>query len=840
MKHLRTTPTWVLLSVMLLGATSPALAESSKQDALPLSTEEWRLYRELAGRIKASYVDPVDDKKLFNACLGGMARGLDPHSAYLDATAFKNLLVSSEDSAGVGLSLGMKNNRAQVIALLEDSPAFQAGIRRGDLIAKIDGTTVIGLSLDEVVQRLRGKSGTPVRLTLQREGATAPVTYNLTRAVITQKTVKQQLLEAGYGHIQISAFHANTIEAFAEGIRSLYQQNQRDLKGLVLDLRDNPGGLFDSALALSAVFLPRNTPLLHTEGQGEDSTRKYLASDEDIGRLNARKLNSLPNQLKQLPLVVLVNGGSAAGVEIVAGALQDHQRAVIVGTPTFGKDSLQTIQPLSDQSAVKLTVSRWRTPQGRSPFPDGIIPDILVEATEGTLSPQDGKLLERALSILKDKAAALDKQSASAVPPTSATPPHAETDPSGIDTLRKAALTATSGKHQGQAIDLWNQLLARQPDDPQALRLRGSLHAEQGKHDLARADHLRVAALAPNSPITWHSLCWSKLLAGEFSAAQVDCEKSIALDPGDLAGTVNLGHTHLLRGERIAAWGWYEKALPLIETKQELETSLLADFEIFKQRGWQPELAQAGHDWFVLKGGEWLVRKAPADKLLSEAKAAEAAKDRQLEVRLRVERLTELEKLLVPDHPIVIRAADALADTYAQAKRPDLALPLYRRVVAYRQSLAGSPPAGLTMALSDVIRTLPHIKQPEEIISALEQLLAVMEKVWGKEHQTTITFTEKLADLYTRTGRIDQALSNYQHVLAYRRDRGDHATNLITLHAVARMLTNHDRPAEATPYLEEALQIAEKVFGAESATAQSNARALAAHRKTLKETLNKP
>jgi len=404
MKHRRSVVGFAFLCA-LSGITPAAFADDATQNPSPLTAAEWQQYRELSKRIKEDYVDPVDDKRLFNACLSGMSH-LDPHSDYLDAEQFKSMKTGS-GIASIGLELQIKNNRATVISAIEDSPAAQAGIRRGDSIFKIDGNIIYDVPLDKVVQQLRGKPDTKLRLTIGREGSSEPLNFELTRKVITVKTVKSRMLESGYAYVKISAFYDETIGKFVEAMRELDKQGE--LKGLVLDMRNNPGGLFSSSLALAAVFLPDDVKLLTiTERRyGKSVTVQY--NEHDLRRSDAKALDSYPSvikKLKQIPLVVLVNGGSAAGVEIVAGALQDYNRALIIGSPTFGKDSIQTLITLSDkpeQTALKLTTARWQTPKGRSSFPSGIAPDFPVEAGDITAPDAVDAALDRALGLLKQR-----------------------------------------------------------------------------------------------------------------------------------------------------------------------------------------------------------------------------------------------------------------------------------------------------------------------------------------------------------------------------------------------------------------------------------------------------
>lgn len=785
------------LFCLLLCSTPSVFAEGADQDKSPLTADEWQQYRELSKRIKENYVDPVDDKQLFNACLDGMGK-LDPHSEYLDAEAYKDLSGDS-GSAGVGLELGMKNNRATVVSIIEDTPASQADIRKGDSLFKIDGNLVVDLSLDKVVHQLRGKPGTTLRLTVKRDGAPEPITFELTRKEIKVQTVKSRMLEPGYGYIRITSFTLSTIEKFVETMQTLDKQSGGELKGLVLDLRNNPGGRLDNALALAAAFLPRDAKLMSMHGRAEDMTRTYKNNDDDLRRRDLQALQQLPVGLKRIPLVVLINNGSAAGVEIFVGALQDYRRALIVGTPTFGKDSIQTLMTLSpegthEETALKLTTARWQTPNGRSSAPAGIAPDIFVAATADDSLQEKDKALDRALVSLKNRNAAANAPELS--PEQQAT----------FNALRKDAFAANDAHKTDKAVELWSQLLQDQPDDEQALRIRGVLYAEQGKRDLAAADHLRVIELEPNAASTWSSVCWGKILLGNFADAQPDCEKGVALDPGSLGATFNLGHTWLLRGNKDTAWSWYEKALPLIKSKEEL-ADLLADFDLFKKRGWQPKLSQNGYDWFAKQGKAWLARRAPADGLVAKIRAAEATKDTATELLLRVERLNELEKLLPSTHPIVLRAANALADTYLQAKQPDKALPLYLRVMDYLQNLDGSPPRGLITTINMITDALNAKEFTGKAAPALEQMLVVMEKFWGPDYEPTQSLLRRLATEYSAENPA-RALELSRRALTHLEAHDGPADKKIkTTYTILKALEKLKLQGESILYLEKMLAL---------------------------------
>ena len=357
--------------------------------ALPI--EDLRAFTEVFGRIKSDYVEAVSDKKLITGAINGMLNGLDPHSTYLDADAFKELNdTTNGEFGGLGIEVGMEDGLIKVISPIEDTPAFEAGIKSGDLIVKLDETLVKGLSLSEAVTRMRGKAGSKITLTVTRKNETKLLTFTLTRAVIKVVSVKSKLIESGYGFVRITQFQEKTGENLATAIDELYKKNQGALKGLVLDLRNDPGGLLTGAVGVSAAFLNKDALVVYTEGRTEDAKMRLTANPQNYARGSSDYLAKLPVAVKNVPLIVLVNGGSASASEIVAGALQDHKRAIIMGTQTFGKASVQTILPLGNNAAIKLTTARYYTPNGRSIQAKGIVPDILVEDPS---IPENGSML---------------------------------------------------------------------------------------------------------------------------------------------------------------------------------------------------------------------------------------------------------------------------------------------------------------------------------------------------------------------------------------------------------------------------------------------------------------
>jgi len=374
----------VVAGVLIGVALSLNLSAVAQRDsaALPLPIEELRAFTEVFGRVKSDYVEPVDDKKLINEAINGMLTGLDPHSAYLDQEAFKELQVGTQgEFGGLGIEVGMEDGFVKVVAPIDDTPASRAGVKPGDLIVKLDEMSVKGMTLNDAVKQMRGKPNSQITLTIVRKGETKPVVVTLTRAVIKIQSVKSKLLEPGYGYFRVTQFQEHTGETLARAIENIFKQNPGPMRGIVLDLRNDPGGLLNGAVAVSAAFLPANSLVVYTDGRTEDAKMRLNASPENYlrGRMKDDYLRKLPAEVKNVPMVVLVNGGSASASEIVAGALQDHKRAVVMGQQTFGKGSVQTILPLGNNTAIKLTTARYYTPNGRSIQAKGITPDIPLE-----------------------------------------------------------------------------------------------------------------------------------------------------------------------------------------------------------------------------------------------------------------------------------------------------------------------------------------------------------------------------------------------------------------------------------------------------------------------------
>ncbi len=392
-----------LIAGVFISLNFSAIAQ--KDAVAPLPIEELRTFADVFNAIKTGYVEPVEDKKLITQAVSGMLTGLDPHSQYLDADAFKDLQVNTHgEFGGLGIEVGMEDGFVKVVSPIEDTPAYRAGIKAGDLIVKLDDTPVKGMTLSDAVKRMRGKPKTQITLTIARKGEAKPIIVTITREVIKVQSVKSKVIEPGYAYVRLTQFQEDTANKLVEHLNKLYKLGP--VKGLVLDLRNDPGGLLHGAIGVSAAFLPSKALITSTDGRIEDAKRKYLASPEDYLRgTRTDFLKDLPAGIKTVPMVVLVNAGSASASEIVAGALQDHKRAVIMGTQTFGKGSVQTILPLTGNTAIKLTTARYYTPSGRSIQAKGIEPDIVVEETaNGSSGPRLREAdLERHLENDKDK-----------------------------------------------------------------------------------------------------------------------------------------------------------------------------------------------------------------------------------------------------------------------------------------------------------------------------------------------------------------------------------------------------------------------------------------------------
>ena len=374
---------WVSVGVVAGALTTVSLQTVARGAMTPLPLEEIQQLSAVFGLVKTDYVEPVDDKKLITDAISGMVSSLDPHSQYFDKKSFKEFREGTTGRfVGVGIEITQEDGLIKIVSPIEGSPAFRAGLKTNDLITKIDETAVKGLSLSDSVKRMRGEPNTKVTLTIFRKDENRSFPVTIIREEIKTQSVKGKVMEPGYAWIRLSQFQERTVEDFVRKVEDVYKQ-EPNLKGLVLDLRNDPGGLLDAAVAISAAFLPENVTVVSTNGQLAESKATYKASPEFYMRRNGSDpLRRLPAALKTVPLVVLVNEGSASASEIVAGALQDHKRATIMGSQTFGKGSVQTVRPLGPDTGIKLTTARYYTPSGKSIQAKGIVPDVMIDESE--------------------------------------------------------------------------------------------------------------------------------------------------------------------------------------------------------------------------------------------------------------------------------------------------------------------------------------------------------------------------------------------------------------------------------------------------------------------------
>ncbi len=371
------------LAVLLTAGWGPGLAAAENETGTdpeaaeePLPLEQLRAFTEVLDRIRSSYVEPVSDATLLENAIRGMLDGLDPHSAYLDEEAFRDLQeATSGELGGVGIEVAIEDGLVRVISPIDDTPAERAGIRSGDVIVSLNDKPVTGMGLIDAVDSMRGEPGTDIKITVRREGVEEPIDFDLVRDVIGVTSVRSRMLETGFGYLRISQFQTGTGKDVAKAVTALEAEAGGELKGLIMDLRNNPGGVLRSSVEVADTFLKKGV-IVYTEGRLPNSELRFNATGHDM--------------IEGAPIVVLVNGGTASASEIVAGALQDHNRAVIMGTESFGKGSVQTVLPLTNERAIKLTTALYYTPNGRSIQLTGITPDISVErATIRREAPED-------------------------------------------------------------------------------------------------------------------------------------------------------------------------------------------------------------------------------------------------------------------------------------------------------------------------------------------------------------------------------------------------------------------------------------------------------------------
>jgi carboxyl-terminal processing protease len=351
-----------LLAALVIVVPQGSFAQESRSETY----RQLKLFSDVFEKVRAKYVEEVTDEELIEFAIQGMLAALDPHSSYLNAKSFKDMRVQTKgEFGGLGIEVTMENGFVKVVSPIDDTPAYRAGVEAGDLITHLDGEPVLGLTLNEAVERMRGKVNTDLQVTIQREGVD-PFDVTITRDVIKIRSVRSRA-EGNIGYIRITTFNAQTTDGLKSAVDKLKKKLGADLEGYVIDLRNNPGGLLDQAISVSDAFLNQGE-IVSTRGRDTDDADRYNANNGDLA--------------DGLPIVVLTNGGSASASEIVAGALQDHRRAIIMGTRSFGKGSVQTIIPLGGHGAMRLTTARYFTPSGRSIQATGIEPDILVEPAQ--------------------------------------------------------------------------------------------------------------------------------------------------------------------------------------------------------------------------------------------------------------------------------------------------------------------------------------------------------------------------------------------------------------------------------------------------------------------------
>ena len=390
--------------LLALGAVAGALTTmqlqaTARNSLASLPLEDIQRLTDVFERIKADYVEPVDEKKLISDAITGMVAGLDPHSQYFDKKSYKEFREGTSGRfVGVGIEIGMEDGLVKIVSPIEDSPAYRAGLKPNDLITKIDDTQVKGLTMDQAVKKMRGDPGSKVVLTIFRkeDSRTFPVT--ITREEIHVQSVKAKDID-GYAWVRVNQFQDRTVEDFATKVEDMYKKDPK-IKGFVLDLRNDPGGLLEGAVGIASAFLPAESVVVKTNGQISESKQTFKATPDDyLRRGGSDPLKHLPASLKTVPLVVLINEGSASASEIVAGALQDYHRGTLMGAQSFGKGSVQTVMPLPGDTAVKITTARYYTPSGRSIQAKGIVPEVwLDETAEGNV-----------YSALRTREADLDK-----------------------------------------------------------------------------------------------------------------------------------------------------------------------------------------------------------------------------------------------------------------------------------------------------------------------------------------------------------------------------------------------------------------------------------------------
>lgn len=373
----------ILALSLAFSANGFAQTEESESETGQLPLDDLQLFVQIFDQIRNAYVEEVNDKELFEQAIEGMLAGLDPHSVYLTEDSFEDLQEStSGEFGGLGIEVGMEDGFIKVIAPIDGTPADKAGLKTGDLIIKLDEQAVQGMAMDEAIELMRGEKGTPITLTILRKGIDAPFEVTVIRDIIKVQSVRSEILDESFGYVRIAQFQAETANQFRKEVKAMLA-TKPDLKGLVLDLRNNPGGLLPTCVEIADAILDSGL-VVYTEGRVASANSEFRASPGDI--------------LNGLPLVAIINGGSASASEILAGAIQDNHRGIVIGTQSFGKGSVQTVLPLRDDKAIKLTTARYYTPSGNSIQARGITPDIVVDPAQVKVLEQRRGLTEASLS----------------------------------------------------------------------------------------------------------------------------------------------------------------------------------------------------------------------------------------------------------------------------------------------------------------------------------------------------------------------------------------------------------------------------------------------------------
>lgn len=440
---------------ILLSVHFSVVANQESKPAIPY--EDLQLLAAVFGKIKSNYVEEVPDEKLLREAINGMVRGLDPHSEFLVGKELEDLKISTQGKfGGLGIEVTTEEGVVKVVSPIEDTPAYRAGIQAGDLIVKIDDVITRGLPLTKAVEMMRGKPGTKIQLTIARKDEPMPLEITIVREVINVKSVVSKILEPGYGYVRVRNFQERTGMEVVEHIGKLYQDGA--LKGLILDLRSDPGGLLDQAVAVSSVFLSRDQLIVYTQGRVADAKMELKSNRGDYIRnpLSKDYLTDLPPEVKTVPMVVLIDAGSASASEIVAGALQDHHRATLMGAPSFGKGSVQTVMKVDNEHMLKLTTAHYFTPSGRSIQAKGIEPDILVDDGRDILRVREANLQHHLETPSNGDDAKNGKPAAS---PTEENPPAAiEEEPQAEKPRVKPIRFEFGGEKDFQLQQAMNQL----------------------------------------------------------------------------------------------------------------------------------------------------------------------------------------------------------------------------------------------------------------------------------------------------------------------------------------------------------------------------------------------